>query len=94
MTLSAVAFPVTKCAIKDGWLLTGNMGEIINNRFLKIIESEKELIKTTGVIYVAPQPIQNKIAEGQFIELLMVIGAGKKLISALVVTALIKILIR
>ncbi|MCB0700453.1 MAG: long-chain fatty acid--CoA ligase [Chitinophagaceae bacterium] len=71
----------------DGWLKTGDIGEWTEWRFLKITDRKKEIFKTSGGKYVAPQPIENKLKESIFIEQLMVIGAGKKFVSALIVPA-------
>ena len=76
---------LTAEVIKDGWLHTGDIGTLVEERFLKITDRKKELFKTSGGKYVAPQPIENKMAESRFIEQLMVVGAGEKFVSALVV---------
>ena len=76
---------LTEEAIKDGWLHTGDIGTLVEGRFLKITDRKKELFKTSGGKYVAPQPIENKMAESRFIEQMMVVGAGEKFVSALVV---------
>lgn len=70
---------------KDGWLHTGDIGEWVNEKFLKITDRKKELFKTSGGKYVAPQPIENKFKESHLIEQMMVVGDGKKFISALIV---------
>ena len=69
----------------DGWLHTGDIGEMVNGKFLKITDRKKELFKTSGGKYVAPQPLENKFKESPFIEQMMVIGDGKKFVSALIV---------
>jgi long-chain acyl-CoA synthetase len=71
--------------IKNGWLYTGDIGELVEGRFLKITDRKKELFKTSGGKYVAPQPIENKMAESRFIEQMMVLGSGEKFVSALIV---------
>jgi long-chain acyl-CoA synthetase len=72
-------------AIRDGWFYTGDIGEIVEGRFLKITDRKKEIFKTSGGKYVAPQVIENKMKESAFIEQMMVIGAGRKFVSALIV---------
>ena len=72
---------------KDGWLHTGDIGELVNGKFLKITDRKKELFKTSGGKYVAPQPIENKFKEELLIEQMMVIGASRKFPSALIVPA-------
>ncbi len=69
----------------DGWLHTGDIGTLVNNQFLKITDRKKEIFKTSGGKYVAPQPIENKLAESPFIEQVMVVGAGEKFTGALIV---------
>jgi len=76
---------LTAETIIDGWLHTGDIGEIIDGRYLKITDRKKELFKTSGGKYVAPQPIENKMKESPFIEQIMLIGDNKKFVSALIV---------
>lgn len=76
---------LTQEVIKDGWLLTGDIGTIIDNRFLKITDRKKELFKTSGGKYVAPLPIESKLKESPFVEQVMIIGAEKKFVGALIV---------
>lgn len=72
---------------EDGWFKTGDIGEWIEERFLKITDRKKEIFKTSGGKYVAPQVVENKMKESIFIEQIMVVGAGKKFVSALIVPA-------
>lgn len=62
----------------DGWLHTGDIGEIVGDGFLKITDRKKEMFKTSGGKYIAPQVIENKFKESPFIEQIMVIGEGEK----------------
>ena len=63
----------------DGWFHTGDIGEMVNNgKYLKITDRKKEMFKTSGGKYVAPQIIENKLKESRFIEQAMVIGEGEK----------------
>lgn len=73
----------------DGWLHTGDIGEIIDGKFLKITDRKKELFKTSGGKYVAPQPIENKLKESRFIEQAMLVGDNRKYVSALIVPSFI-----
>lgn len=82
---------LTDETIKNGWLLTGDIGvweEVKGVKFLKITDRKKELFKTSGGKYVAPQPIENKLKESPFIEQVMVVGAEKKFVGALIVPGL------
>ena len=76
---------LTAETIVDGWLHTGDIGEFIDGKFLKITDRKKELFKTSGGKYVAPQPIENTYKENPFIEQIMIVGADKKFVSALIV---------
>ncbi len=72
-------------AIKDGWLHTGDIGEWVDNKFLKIVDRKKEMFKTSGGKYIVPQQIEMKMVESPFIEQLMVVGEGEKFPAAFVV---------
>lgn len=71
--------------IKDGWFHTGDIGEFVEEKFLKITDRKKEIFKTSGGKYIVPQAIENKFKQSRFIEQLMVIGEGEKFPAALVV---------
>lgn len=73
--------------IQNGWLYTGDIAVLEAGRFLKITDRKKELFKTSGGKYVAPQPIENTMVQSRWIEQLMVTGAGEKFVSALIVPA-------
>ncbi len=74
---------------EDGWFSTGDIGKFITGtngtKFLKITDRKKQLLKTSGGKYVAPAPIENKFKESFFVEQMMVVGEGKKFVSALIV---------
>ena len=71
--------------VVDGWYHTGDIGLLTEDNFLKITDRKKELFKTSGGKYVAPLPIENKLKESPFIEQVMLIGADRKFVSALIV---------
>ncbi|MEK7224642.1 MAG: AMP-binding protein, partial [Bacteroidota bacterium] len=71
--------------ITDGWYHTGDIGTLSDDNFLKITDRKKELFKTSGGKYVAPLAIENKLKESPFIEQVMLIGAERKFVSALIV---------
>lgn len=79
---------LTAETIIDGWLHTGDIGIFEHGRFLKITDRKKELFKTSGGKYVAPQPIENKMKESPFVEQMMVVGAEQKFVGALIVPSL------
>ncbi len=76
---------LTNEVLKDGWFYTGDIGEWIDGKFLKLTDRKKEIFKTSGGKYVAPQVIENKLKESAFIEQIMVVGADRKFVSALIV---------
>lgn len=78
---------LTARVIKDGWLYTGDIGCWVEKKFLKITDRKKELFKTSGGKYVAPQPIENRFRENPFIEQIMLVGNDRKFVGALIVPA-------
>lgn len=72
---------------QDGWFHTGDIGELVDGQFLRITDRKKEIFKTSGGKYVAPQLMENKFKESRFIEQIMVIGENRKHPSALIVPA-------
>ena len=73
---------------EDGWFHTGDIGVWVEDKFLKITDRKKEIFKTSGGKYVAPQPLENKMKESPFIEQMMVVGADQKFTGALIVPSL------
>lgn len=69
---------------KDGFFHTGDIGEIDSEGFLKITDRKKEMFKTSGGKYVAPQLIENTMKQSRFIEQIMVVGDGEKMPAALI----------
>lgn len=79
---------LTAETIIDGWLHTGDIGVFEDGKYLKITDRKKELFKTSGGKYVAPQPIENKMKESPFVEQMMVVGAEEKFVGALIVPSI------
>ena len=75
---------LTSETIKNGFLHTGDIGKLDKDGFLKITDRKKQLFKTSGGKYIAPQVIENKMKRSPFIEQIMVIGEGEKMPSALI----------
>lgn len=73
--------------LKDGWFHTGDIGKFVGDKFLKITDRKKEIFKTSGGKYIAPQVMENKFKESRFIEQIMVIGEGQKHTAAYIVPA-------
>lgn len=76
---------LTAEVMENGWFKTGDIGMMIDNKFLKITDRKKEMFKTSGGKYVAPLPIESKLKESMYIENAMVIGAEQKYTGALIV---------
>lgn len=70
--------------LKDDYFHTGDIGEIDKEGFLKITDRKKEIFKTSGGKYIAPQLIENKLKQSRFIEQVMVIGEGERMPAALI----------
>jgi long-chain acyl-CoA synthetase len=73
--------------MEDGWFKTGDIGELVEGRFLKITDRKKEIFKTSGGKFIKPQLIENMLKESPYIEQAMVIGEGHKFPAALIVPA-------
>ena len=71
-------------AITDGYFHTGDIGEIDKDGFLKITDRKKEMFKTSGGKYVAPQLIENAMKQSRFIGEIMVVGEGEKMPAAFI----------
>ncbi len=69
---------------KDGYFHTGDIGEIDSDGFLKITDRKKEMFKTSGGKYIAPQMLENHFKQSRFIEQIMVIGDGEKMPGAFI----------
>jgi len=70
--------------IIDGYFHTGDIGEFDADGFLKITDRKKEMFKTSGGKYVAPQLLENRFKQSRFVEQLMVVGEGEKMPAALI----------
>ena len=74
----------TKEVMTGDFFHTGDIGVIDNDGFLKITDRKKEMFKTSGGKYIAPQVIENQMKQSLFIEQIMVIGEGQKMPAALI----------
>jgi len=72
---------------ENGFFKTGDIGELTSDGFLRITDRKKEMFKTAGGKYIAPQLIENKLMESTYIAQIMVIGEGRKFPAALIVPA-------
>jgi len=71
--------------LKDGWIYTGDIGEIDGDGFLKITDRKKSLFKTAGGKYIAPLPLEHGVMRNPLVLRAVVIGEGKPYVTALVV---------
>lgn len=74
----------TSEVIKNGYFHTEDIGEIDADGFLKITDRKKEMFKTSGGKYIAPQALENAMKASRFIEQIMVVGEGEKMPGALI----------
>lgn len=75
----------------EGWFHTGDIGEMVENKFLKITDRKKEMFKTSGGKYISPQQMENKFKESVVIEQVIVVGDGEKFPSAIIVPSFVEL---
>lgn len=69
---------------QDGWLHTGDIGQFVHKRFLRITDRQKDIFKTSAGMYVAPQLVERQLRTNPFIEQCMVVGFNQPFVSALI----------
>ena len=69
---------------KDGWFHTGDIGELVGGKYLKITDRKKDIFKLSAGKYVAPQLIENMLRGSEYIEQVMVIGENEKQVAAII----------
>lgn len=75
---------LTNTTIIDGYLHSGDIGEIDDEGFLKITDRKKEIFKTSGGKYIAPAVMESELKKSRFIEQIMVIGENQKMPAAII----------
>lgn len=75
----------TSEAIVNGWFHTGDIGELSGDGYLKITDRKKDLFKTSGGKYIAPQPIENQLKISAYISTAVVVAEARKFPSALII---------
>lgn len=81
----------TEVIDNDGWFHTGDIGVIEDGKYLKITDRKKEIFKTSGGKYIAPQMIENRLKEISIVEQVMVVGEAQKFASAFIVPSFVKL---
>lgn len=69
----------------DGWFHTGDIGELVEGKYLKITDRKKEIFKMSNGKYIAPQQIENKLKESFYIQQTMIVGENQKFATALII---------
>lgn len=69
---------------EDGWFHTGDIGKLVNNKYLKITDRKKDIFKLSAGKYVAPQIIENKLCESEYIDQCIVVGENEKAAAAII----------
>lgn len=75
---------LTAQTIVNGYLHSGDIGEIDEDGFLKITDRKKEIFKTSGGKYIAPTVLESELKKSRFIEQVMIVGEGQKMPAALI----------
>ena len=75
---------LTQEVMEGDYFKTGDIGRLEKDGFLKITDRKKQMFKTSGGKYIAPQVIENELKQSIFIEQILVIGEGKNFAAAIV----------
>jgi long-chain acyl-CoA synthetase len=69
---------------EEGWFHTGDIGTLIDGKFLKITDRKKSIFKLSAGKYIAPQVMENKLKASGFIEQALVVGMNEKFAAAII----------
>src|SRR5437764_10049948 len=75
----------TEAVMIDGWLATGDVGHIDDEGHIFITDRKKDLFKLSNGKYIAPQQLESLLKQSEFVNQVVVIGAGRKYPAALIV---------
>ena len=75
----------TDAVIVDGWFYTGDIGKLDAEGFLSITDRKKDLFKTSGGKYIAPQPIENLLKSSPYVSMAVLVAEGRRFPSVLIV---------
>lgn len=70
---------------ENGWFKTGDVGKLIDGKFLQITDRKKDIFKTSSGKYIAPQPIENRLNSSIFVAQSLIIGFSRPYVIALIV---------
>jgi len=74
----------TRNAFVDGWFKTGDIGNLDRDGFLSVTDRKKDLIKTSGGKFIAPQPLENKLKANPMVQEAVLVGDKRKFVSVLI----------
>ncbi|HSY98383.1 MAG TPA: long-chain fatty acid--CoA ligase [Terriglobales bacterium] len=74
----------TRAALTDGWFKTGDIGNVDDDGFLSVTDRKKDLIKTSGGKFIAPQPLENSLKHNALIGEAVVLGDKRKFPAVLI----------
>ena len=83
-TLARAANQTAETFTDDGWLMTGDVGEMVDGTHVKIVDRIKHIIITSGGKNISPSEIENSLKTSMYVKEAMVIGDGRKFLSALI----------
>ena len=75
----------------DGWLHTGDIGYLVDGKYLKITDRKKEIFKLSSGKYIAPQVLETLLRESEYIDNAFVFGANEKFASAIIIPSYAKV---
>jgi long-chain acyl-CoA synthetase len=68
----------------EGWFMTGDIGYLKDNKFLKVTDRKKEMFKLANGKFIAPQLMENRLKESIYIDHAFIVGEGQKFVGAVI----------